>query len=179
MINYNVDSDGIATITWDMPNRAMNVLNEASMTAYAGALETALKDEKVKGIIITSGKDSFIAGADLEMILSLDTSDASKLMEQFSQLQRMFRQQETGGKPIVAAINGVPWWYTYKLGGDFDGRIIQSVDPEGGLTAGLPPSQVLGSIVYPAADVVEPGVIHHTYGDRFTLGEPDGSRSER
>lgn len=83
------------------------------------------------------------------------------------------------GTTIVAAINGVPWWYTYRLGGDFDGRRIESVDPGGQLTAALPPSQVLGSIVYPAADVVEPGIIEHTYGDRFTLGEPDGSRSER
>src|SRR4030095_5235060 len=108
MINYNVDSDGIATITWDMPNRTMNVLYEGSITAYAGALEQALKDDKVKGIILTSpsGKADFIAGADLEMLLNADTSDAAKLTEQFSQLQRLFRHQETGGKPIVAAING-------------------------------------------------------------------------
>src|SRR5262249_7185784 len=114
MITYNVDGDGIATITWDMPNRTMNVLNEASITAYAGALETALKDDKVKGIIITSGKADFIAGADLEMLLSADTSDAAKLTEQFSQLQKLFRHQETGGKPIVAAINGTA------LGGGFE-----------------------------------------------------------
>ena len=103
MITYNVDSDGIATLTWDMPNRTMNVLNEASITAYAGALDTALKDDKVKGIIVTSGKADFIAGADLEMLLATDTSDAAKLMDQFSQLQKLFRQQETSGKPIVAA----------------------------------------------------------------------------
>ncbi|MGE5148995.1 MAG: enoyl-CoA hydratase/isomerase family protein, partial [Rhodospirillaceae bacterium] len=114
MINTNVDTDGIATLTWDMPGRTMNVLNEGSITAYAEALQKALKDDKVKGIILTSGKADFIAGADLEMLLNADTSDAAKLTDQFSQLQKLFRSQETGGKPIVAAINGTA------LGGGFE-----------------------------------------------------------
>ena len=106
MINYSVDSDGIATILWDMPGRSMNVLNEGSITAFAEAAQKATADEKVKGVILTSGKDSFIAGADLDMLLNTDTSDATAVMNQFSQLQRMFRAYETGGKPWVAAING-------------------------------------------------------------------------
>jgi 3-hydroxyacyl-CoA dehydrogenase/enoyl-CoA hydratase/3-hydroxybutyryl-CoA epimerase len=114
MINYNVDPDGIATITWDMPGRSMNVLNEASMTAFADALQKAIKDEAVKGVILTSGKADFIAGADLDMLLNVDTSDAAALMTQFSQLQKMFRAIETGGKPWVAAINGTA------LGGGFE-----------------------------------------------------------
>ena len=114
MINYTIDTDGIATITWDMPGRTMNVLNEGSLKAYEEALTRALADDKVKGVILTSGKDSFIAGADLEMLLAADTSDAARLTEQFSQLQKLFRRQETGGKPIVAAINGTA------LGGGFE-----------------------------------------------------------
>lgn len=80
---------------------------------------------------------------------------------------------------IVSAVNGVPWWYTYGLAGEYAGRRVASVDPDGALWDGLPPAQCLGCIVYPAATVPEPGVIDHTYGDRFSLGEPSGERSER
>ncbi|HEY6982117.1 2-dehydropantoate 2-reductase [Reyranella sp.] len=103
------------------------------------------------------------------------TLKAHSLVPAMAQLKPLIGPDTT----IVAAINGVPWWYTYRLGGAFEGRRVEAVDPDGVVSAGLPPAQALGCIVYPAADVVEPGMIHHTYGDRFTLGEPDGSRSDR
>lgn len=103
------------------------------------------------------------------------TLKAHSLIPALAQIKPLIGPDTT----IVTAINGIPWWYTYKLGGDFEGRRIDSVDPGGALSAAFPPAQVLGSIVYPAAEIAEPGVIEHTYGDRFTLGEPDGSRSER
>jgi 2-dehydropantoate 2-reductase len=80
---------------------------------------------------------------------------------------------------IVSAVNGIPWWYFHKLPGPHAGRRVESVDPGGGVTDLLAPSRAIGCIVYPAAEVPEPGVIEHSYGDRFTLGEPDGSRSPR
>ena len=83
------------------------------------------------------------------------------------------------GTTIVAAVNGVPWWYCHGLPEPFGGRRVLSVDPDGALWDALPPAQTLGCIIYPAAEIAAPGVIAHTYGDRFSLGEPDGSRSER
>jgi 2-dehydropantoate 2-reductase len=80
---------------------------------------------------------------------------------------------------IVSAVNGIPWWYTYGLDSAFKDRLVRSVDPDGSITEALPPAQAIGSIVYPAAEIIAPGVIEHTYGDRFSLGEPDGSRSDR
>ncbi len=80
---------------------------------------------------------------------------------------------------IVSAVNGIPWWYFHKLAGPHENRRVESVDPGGVVSALLPPGRAIGCIVYPAAEVPEPGVIEHTYGDRFTLGEPDGSRSPR
>jgi 2-dehydropantoate 2-reductase len=80
---------------------------------------------------------------------------------------------------IVAAVNGIPWWYTHGLPDPFGDRRLATVDPAGALWAGLPPAQCLGCIVYPAATIAAPGLIDHTYGDRFVLGEPDGARSDR
>ncbi len=83
------------------------------------------------------------------------------------------------GTTIVAAVNGIPWWYTYGLPEPFKDRRIQAIDPAGALWSALPPSQCLGCIVYPAAAVSSPGVVQHTFGDRLQLGEPDGQQSER
>jgi 2-dehydropantoate 2-reductase len=80
---------------------------------------------------------------------------------------------------MVTGINGIPYWYFYGLDSPYRDRVVESVDPGGRLWAVLHPSRAIGCVVYPAAEVVEPGVIAHSYGDRFTLGEPDGSRSAR
>lgn len=80
---------------------------------------------------------------------------------------------------IVSGVNGLPWWYFHKLGGPLEGTRLQSVDPGHAQWNGFGPDRVLGCVVYPAAEVVEPGVVKHIEGNRFSLGEPDGSKSER
>ncbi len=80
---------------------------------------------------------------------------------------------------IVSGVNGVPWWYFHKIGGPLEGTRLHSVDPDDTQWNGFGPDNVLGCVVYPAAEVIEPGVIKHIEGNRFSLGEPDGSKSER
>ncbi len=80
---------------------------------------------------------------------------------------------------IVSGVNGVPWWYFHKLGGPLEGTRLDSVDPGHAQWDGFGPDRVLGCVVYPAAEVIEPGVVKHIEGNRFSLGEPDGSKSER
>ena len=80
---------------------------------------------------------------------------------------------------IVSGVNGMPWWYFYKLGGPFDGMRLAAVDPGDVQWSGFGPERILGCVVYPAAEVIEPGVIRHIEGNRFSLGEPDGSKSDR
>jgi len=83
------------------------------------------------------------------------------------------------GTAIVWAVNGVPWWYFHGLDGPWRDRRLESVDPGGVVWDRLDPRRAIGCVVYPAAEVHEPGVVTLVEGDRFSLGEPDGTRSER
>jgi len=80
---------------------------------------------------------------------------------------------------VVSGVNGVPWWYFHKIGGPLEGTRLASVDPGNAQWDGFGPDRVLGCVVYPAAEVSEPGVIRHIEGNRFSLGEPDGTKSNR
>jgi len=80
---------------------------------------------------------------------------------------------------MVTLQNGIPWWYFQKLGGAYADRVVETVDPGGVLFKSIDPDRLLGCIAYPAAAIAEPGVIRHIEGNRFPIGELDGSNSER
>jgi 2-dehydropantoate 2-reductase len=80
---------------------------------------------------------------------------------------------------VVGTQNGIPWWFFQGWGGEHEGVHLERVDPGGAIAAAIEPRRVLGSIVYFATDIVEPGVVRHTEGNRISLGEPDGTRSDR
>jgi len=120
MKNFKIekDSDGIVLATFDMPGRSMNVLNEGSMADIAALIEMIKTDDSVKGAVITSGKKAFCAGADLEEMggmigtvkakMKSDPEGAKKeLFEGAVKLNMMFRELETCGKPVAAALNGL------------------------------------------------------------------------
>ncbi|AJY41052.1 enoyl-CoA hydratase/isomerase family protein [Burkholderia humptydooensis] len=104
MIDYTLDDDGIATLSWNLPQRSQNVLNGESCEAFFAAAARALQDAAVKGILVTSAKPDFIAGGDLEWLQASD--DAETLFARTCELHRALRALETGGKPVAIAMPG-------------------------------------------------------------------------
>jgi 2-dehydropantoate 2-reductase len=103
------------------------------------------------------------------------TVKAHQVVDLLPGLRELFGPQTL----VVTMINGIPWWYFHKLGGAHEGRGLASVDPGGVIAAHIEPARLIGSVVYPAAELVAPGVVQLIEGNRFTLGELDGTRSER
>jgi 2-dehydropantoate 2-reductase len=80
---------------------------------------------------------------------------------------------------VVSAQNGIPWWYFQRHGGELEGAHLETVDPGGLVARTIDPQRVIACIVYPATTVVEPGVVRHGEGEKFSLGELDGSQTDR
>ncbi len=80
---------------------------------------------------------------------------------------------------VVSTQNGIPWWYFQNYPGDLNGLHLEHVDPGGAIATAVEPERVIGSLAYFSTDIAEPGVIHHTGGDRLSLGEPNGTRTNR
>jgi 2-dehydropantoate 2-reductase len=80
---------------------------------------------------------------------------------------------------VISAQNGIPWWYFYRAGGDWEGTHLETVDPGGVIAASIESERVIGCIIYCSTIIIEPGVIEHIEGSRFAIGEPSGEKTER
>ncbi len=112
------------------------------------------------------------AGAQDLVILAVK---ANVIPQVAGELPRLYDE----GTCLLPVQNGLPWWYFQRHGGPFEGQVIETVDPGGRIAATIDPARIIGCVTFPAGAVLEPGVIRHVEGNRFPLGELDGSESER
>jgi 2-dehydropantoate 2-reductase len=110
-----------------------------------------------------------------EVDVALLTLKAHSLVEMAPRLAPLLGPETC----LVSAQNGIPWWYFYRHGDEWEGTRLETVDPGGMISRHLDPARVVGCVVYPSTIIAEPGVIEHIEGTRFTIGEPDGSKTER
>ena len=126
--SYAVDDDGVATITWDLPGRSMNVMSQDGLRQFGGHVDTALADDAVKGIVITSGKDTFAAGMDLNVLAKMREEAGSRpeqgLFDGVMRMHALLRKIERagmdpktlkGGKPVAAALPGTALGIGYEI----------------------------------------------------------------
>lgn len=135
---------------------------------------TLIRDGARETLSVRASSEPSDLGPQDYVISTLKAHSVPPIVDKFAPLLH----EETA---IVSAANGIPWWYFHRTdtGTDLDDTWVESVDPGGAQWHAFGPQRAIGCVVYPAAAVTAPGEITHKSGDRFTLGEPDGSRSDR
>jgi 2-dehydropantoate 2-reductase len=153
-------------VTFIARNRNLEAINARGMTLHLpdGTTEQAKNVRAVQNAAEAGPQD-----------VVLLTTKAHQLLELVPGMQALFGPETM----VVSMVNGIPWWYFQKLGGAYEARQLRSVDPDGALGAGIEVKRIIGGIVYPAAELLEPGVVKVIEGNRFTLGELDNQRSPR
>jgi 2-dehydropantoate 2-reductase len=139
----------------------------------ANGMKLVMADGSEHGVRnVEATNDYAAAGAQDIVILAIKAHQVEAVA---GELPRLFGPQTV----VVTMQNGIPFWYFHKQGGALAGSIVRSVDPDGVLAAKIPPERIIGCVVYPAAELIAPGVVRHVEGDRFPLGELDGAATER
>jgi len=121
---------------------------------------------------VTATRDCVTAGAQELVILAVKAHQLEAVAHDVPHLY--------GPDTVVVTMqNGIPYWYFHHHGGEWAGSVVRSVDPSGVIARLIPPEKVVGCVVYPATELIAPGVVKHIEGDRFPVGELDGTSSER
>ncbi|MCP4767050.1 MAG: 2-dehydropantoate 2-reductase [Gammaproteobacteria bacterium] len=154
--------------------------HELSVIARGAHLEAIRNNglkyiEKGEELVITD----ITATADMEEITGQDVVLLGVKAHQIEPIADKLSGMLAPDGVIVTLQNGIPWWYFQKLPGEYQDSIVRTVDPDGAIAAAIDPDRIIGCIAYPAATIDEPGVIRHIEGNRYPVGELDGSESER
>jgi 2-dehydropantoate 2-reductase len=132
------------------------------------------------GVSVLSPRGDFHADVEAtDDVAACDDADAVFVGLKAYSLPELAPLLANGTNPVIAAQNGIPWWYFQSHGGPLDGISLESVDPGGVIASAIGPDRVIGCVVYSSTELVEPGVVRHIEGTRFAIGEPDRSKSER
>jgi 2-dehydropantoate 2-reductase len=139
---------------------------------------------RANGLRVESEGETIVAGdvAVTESFAEAGEQDLVVIAVKAHQIPSLLPDLRTlfGPETMVMTVqNGVPWWYFYGQGGPHEGRTIAAVDPDGFIDRHIERERIVGCIVYPAGEVIAPGVVHVVEGNRFSVGELDGSHSER
>ncbi len=156
-------------VTFIARNRNLQAINEHG---FRLVLADRQEEHTPAGPALRAVQDPAAAGVQDFVLLTVKAHQVGDLLPE---LRGLFGPQTA----VVSMINGVPWWYFHGLAGPHQGRGLQCLDPDGRISRLIEPERVIGSVVYPACELVAPGVVRVIEGNRFSLGEPDGSRSER
>jgi len=163
-LGFKLAASGDAEVSFIARGRNLEVFRERGLTLREGG------DERT--IAVSATDDPAELGAQDYVIVAVKAQAAPAIVDP---MQPLLGERTA----VVTAMNGVPWWYFYELDGPWRNRILYSVDPEGRQWHGIGPERAIGCVVYPAAALVEPGVVEHHYGDRFIVGEPAGGKTGR
>ena len=142
-----------------------------------------LRAMQQNGVQVKSSEGDFVTrpniAASLEEVGPVDVVFLGVKAHGLCQLAPQLKPVLGSDTTVVSTQNGIPWWYFQGFGGEWEGLRLERIDPGGVISSAIEARRVVGSIVYFSTEITSPGVVQHIEGNRITLGEPDGSRSDR